>query len=404
MRRSFVMMALCAVAGVTEAGSISGIVTGPGGTPVLPGIKVTAWRKGSFVWSGSGKTTSSSGAYTFTGLTAGTYRMEFTDDSNGVYAHETYDHSPLLSAGTDLIVTAGSSTNINVSLASASVIKGKAFGPDGSTGVSGISVWAYLHDGNLGWRCMGEYANSDSTGGYTIGGLAATTYRVKFQDSENGDYVLQVYANATDLDSGTDVDLPASTTVSNINLTLAQAGKISGRVWTTNGIPLSDGWADVLMWDGSRWTYATASGGSLNNEGRYTTGGLSSGVYRVQFHTQDEKMLNEVYDNALEPEYGANITVTAGNTVSNIDAVLDTPAWPPRIVRLAPAYSWYKVAFTATNRATCVLQTTASFTNDWNDVETNTYTLKGVNTFSVYPSVYSPLDIRFWRIRGPALP
>lgn len=397
-----VLAILCMAGAFAEAGSISGTVRGPGGTG-LEAIGVTAWRKGSFLWSGTRMRTSAAGAYGFSNLAAGTYRIEFMDDWNDAYAHETYDNSPYLSGGRDVNVTAGSSTNINVTLETARVISGRILAPDGVSGISNASVWAYLDEGALGWARKGGFGNSDANGEYVIGGLAACSYRVKAMDDEIGDYVSRVYPNASDLALGTDVDLSASTTATSINITLPLAGKISGRVLTTNGIPLVDGAVDVRVWEGTRWGNAVSSDGFLDDDGRYTVGGLSSGVYRIEFRMWDSKdILNEFYDNALEVEYGKDVTVVAGATVSNINAVLDTQNWPPLLIRLSSQWSGTHIAYTEKADKTYVLQTVSDLNDVWVDVQTNAGYGIGVHTFWQY----TPPDDqkRFWRIRATNAP
>jgi hypothetical protein len=385
-----------------EAGSISGTVRGPGGAG-LEDIGVTAWREGSFFWFGTQTRTAGSGAYSFPDLEDGTYRIEFMDDWNDAYAHETYDNSPYLSGGRDVNVTAGSSTNIDVTLAYARVISGRILAPDGVTGLSNISVWAYLDEHALGWERKGGFGNSDANGEYVIGGLAACPYRVKAMDDEIGDYVSRVYPNASDLASGADVDLSASTNASNINITLPQAGKISGRVLTTNGIPLVDGAVDVRVWDGTRWGNADSSDGFLDDDGRYTVGGLSSGVYRVEFRIWDNNdILDEFYDNALEVEYGKDVTVVAGTTVSNINAVLDTPSWPPLIIRLTSMFSGREITYTAKDGKTCILQAVTSLGDEWSDITTNATYGTGIHTF--FEHVPPDEHEYYWRIKSPTVP
>ncbi|MFO1521820.1 MAG: carboxypeptidase-like regulatory domain-containing protein [Kiritimatiellia bacterium] len=380
-----------------EAGGISGTVRDPGGT-VLEGIGVTAWRKGSILWTGTRTRTSVAGAYAFPNLAAGTYRVEFADDQDDNFAHETYDNSPRLSDGKDVPVTSGSSTNINATLEPARVISGKVLAPDGITGLGNISVWAYLDEGTLGWKQKGGFGTTDANGNYVIRGLAACPYRVKAMDMDVGDYLSKVYPAANDLAAGADIDLAAVTTVSGVNFTLSTAGKISGRVLTTNGTPVVDGNVDVRVWNGTGWDYADASDGFLDHDGRFTVGGLSSGVYRVEFQIwNNEDVLDEFYDNALEIESGRDVTVVEGSTVGNIDAVLDTPSWPPVIIRLSSKSSGKEIAYTEKAGQTYTLQTSSDLDEDWVDVETNPGFGTGVGTFWQYSTPGEPR--RFWRIK-----
>ena len=400
-RRGILFAALCLAAGMGEAGTISGIVTGPDGAERLAGIEVAAWRTNRSAWYYTRTRTAANGTYSFNNLQTGTYRVEFNESDNPSYAHETFDSQPLLTAGSNIFVTADSvHSNINASLVSASKISGHVYGPDGKTGLAGLDVWAYRHDGILGWRRMGEFAETGPSGSYVLGGLAEGPYRIRVKDDVSGDHIAQVYVNAAEVASGTDIWLPASGTVSNIDATLGQAGKISGTMLTTNGLPVSNGTVYVYSWKGTYWGPADSSDCILDDNGQYLVGGLSSGTYRVEFHIRDEQILDEYYDDALEVEYGVDIPVVAVSTTRNINAVLDYPAWPPRIVRHTNSLVISHIYFTATNDAVCVLQRANSPTSRWIDVATNEYTFKGVNT----AVSFLPMGTTgYWRIRsGPA--
>ena len=402
-RLRFVLTAaVCVAAGASEAGTISGTVTGQDGATRLAGIQVTAWRTNRFSWYYTRTATASDGSYSFVDLQAGTYKVEFNEYDDPAYAHETFDNQPLLTAGSNIFVSASSiHSNVNASLAVASRISGHVYGPDGATGLGGLDVWAYRYDGGFGWRRMGEFAETGPSGSYSVGGLTEGPYRIRIKDDIAGDYVAQVYANATELDSGTDIWLPASGTASNVDVTLGQAGKISGTMLTTNGLPVSNGTVYVYSWTGAHWGPADSSDCILDDNGQYLVGGLSSGTYRVEFHIRNEHILDEYYDDALEVEYGDDVPVVAGSTASNVDAVLDSPAWPPRIVRQTNSRFLSQVYFTATNDAVCVLQGTDSPANKWIDVATNDATSKGVNSIVNY---FPMGTTGYWRIRSASAP
>lgn len=401
-RWSFALLlgAVACLAGVTAAGAggnISGCVTAADGTTPVVDYKVTAWRKESFIWWGTRAYTSAGGTYSFLGLADGTYRVEFSPRYDGAYAQETYDDSPLLSGGTDLVITNGANfTNINARLAPASYIAGTVYAPGGGPGIGGVRVSAYRKDGSFGWRGYGPTETSDASGAYAVGGLSPGTYRVEFDETE-GDYLDQVYRNAASLESGTDIVVPATATVGSIDAILAMAGKISGHVYASNGVPLDDGYVTASHWDGSFWNSAGELG-SCDAGGFYTVGGLSSGTYRVEFNTYDDFMLDEVYDNAIELDSGRDVAVLAGTTTSNIDAVIDQPAWPPRMVRIRPEADVVWVYYTATDDAVCVVQSAGSLSGPWQNVDTNQYISKGVNQSWCYNPGGTD---RFWRVQAP---
>ncbi len=150
-------------------------------------------------------------------------------------------------------------------------ISGKVTGPDGTTPLEGIQATAYLWNGD--WWEWTESDDTDNNGSYTISGLSAGTYLVEFRDWD-GNYVSEYYDNALDEDSATEITVTAEGTVKNINASLAQAGKISGKVTGPDGTtPLEGIQAAAYLWNGYWWDWIEASDFTDNN-GNYMIGGL----------------------------------------------------------------------------------------------------------------------------------
>ena len=207
-------------ASLVVASKISGTVTGPDGTTPLPDIWVVA-----FHWNDSGwweqaewADTDVDGNFLIGGLSAGTYRIRFSDWS-GNYAPEIYDDAASLDAGMDVVVVVGATaSNIDASLAVASKISGTVTGPDGTTTLPEIWVDAWQWNGSE-WE-QKQYAETDAEGNYTLGGLAAGNYRIQFTDNQNFSYVSEVYNNAPDLDSGTDIPVATGESIADIDASL----------------------------------------------------------------------------------------------------------------------------------------------------------------------------------------
>ncbi len=316
----------------SPAGGISGTVTGPDGNTPLPEIFVEIYQ-----WNSSSSfsyweyiessQTDHAGNYTINELPAGTYRVQFRDWNNGVYRPEVYDNAPDLNSGADIVVPGGTTvTGINASLEIASQISGQITGPDGVTPLPSIDATAHRwNQANSYWEHF-EGGQTDHEGNYTIGGLPAGTYRVQFRDWHNGNYISEVYNNAPDLDSGTDIVVPAETNVTGIDASLETASKISGQVTGPGGItPLPDINVEAYQWNDtdSYWVYFES--GYTDHEGNYTIGGLPAGTYRVRFqdwHNGD--YVRETYDNAPDLHSGTDIVVPADTTVTGINASLET--------------------------------------------------------------------------------
>ena len=104
--------------------------------------------------------------------------------------------------------------------------------------------------------------------------------------------------------------------VTGINYSLNRGAAISGRVTDVDtGLPIS----------GVRINASEVEGGSgfenvgTGNDGRYTLGGLTPGVYIVTAEAAREGYIQELYDNKHSGEDAARITVTGTETVERID-------------------------------------------------------------------------------------
>lgn len=202
--------------GILESGSITGTVTSLTGNP-LPNVEIrvygydgTTWLEAVRVW------TNTVGLYTVGGLEAGAYRIRFWDWSN-VYGYEYYDNAPNLNNATDIIVTAGGVTpGINAVLALAGSMTGRVSRPSGEP-LAGIEVGVYRDDG-VNWELV-RRDYSTSTGFYTINGLSAGAYRVKFLDPA-GIYDTKYYNNATSIESATDILVTPPGTTADIDAVL----------------------------------------------------------------------------------------------------------------------------------------------------------------------------------------
>lgn len=202
---------------------ITGTVTATNGiTPIQDIYAQVAQSIGPGWEAVAGAYTDANGYYEVRGLTGGTYRVEFFDWDTGDYLYEVYSNAVDLASGADIVV--GTSTivsNINARLDAASSISGTVTGPDGTTPLEGIYAQAYGWNGT-GWSSLGG-AYTGTNGYYEIAGLTGGTYRVQFEDLTNGFYVAEVYSNAVDLDSGTDIIVGVAATESNIDESLALA-------------------------------------------------------------------------------------------------------------------------------------------------------------------------------------
>ena len=335
-RCSWIAAALlgCAALGLqpANAGGISGQVTASDGTTPLAGINVDAyqWNAEWEYWKWlSSLNTDASGNYDIDGLAAGTYRVQFYDPNN-VYVEEAYDDTSSIYLGTDIVVPAETTVeDIDASLAEGSHIKGTVTASDGTTPLAGIEVWAYQ------WNAEWEYwdwvssSGTDVSGNYDFGGLVAGTYRVEFDDP-NSVYVGEAYDDTSSIYLGTDIVVPAETTVEDIDASLSEGSHITGTVTGPDGTTPLEGisvtaycWSDGGLGSSEPvvgWVWM--GGGETDADGHYDIGGLRVGTYHVRYRDYDGTYAPEFYGNAPGHDSAADIAVAASTTVNGIDASL----------------------------------------------------------------------------------
>jgi 5-hydroxyisourate hydrolase-like protein (transthyretin family) len=279
--------------GARFSGQVSGV--GGGG---LSGVSVSVYdAAGQRVASAYSDAT---GVYTTSpGLPSGSYRIQF-DRAYG-FLSSFYNDKPTLETADAIAVTAPElRTGINAVLARGGAINGKV--SDAATGLplTNIAISANGENGS-------GYDYTDATGTYTITGLATGAYSVT---------AAPVFDDVNLIGAPQSATVVAPNTTANVNFTLAAGGTITGRVTGPGGTPLKDITVFVGNQDGSYQNYVYT-----NATGVYTATGLPSGQYKVLF--RPSAYIPEAYNN--KPDFGDAdpISVTAPNTVTGIDAMLD---------------------------------------------------------------------------------
>lgn len=305
------------------ASHITGTVTGPDGTTPLNDIYVTAHRYDGLGWSWVGGTeTQPDGTYDLGGLPPDTYRVEFYD-WQGQYVRQAFSNVLYVWDGQDIVVGPASTVSgINAALALAARITGTVTGPDGLTPLSGISVTAFGWSG-FGWdNSWTVQTRFDGT--YTIGGLTGGTYRISFEDN-NGFYANEFYDNKADVLSADDVTVNAGATAVGIDAQMGAGDSISGTVTGPDALtPLAGISVAVYQPTGFGWEYVKAD--LTDGSGAYTLGGLAPATYRVGFSDPSGQHVTEFYNDKALLLGADDVVITAGGSVSGLNASLAAAA------------------------------------------------------------------------------
>ena len=268
--------------------TISGMVTGSGGTP-LEKVNVGVSPVGIDNW-GYGGCTDSSGNYSVQGLPPGTYRVSAAGQNwcGGLnYVQAFYNNKPDWNSADLITLNSGQTlSNVNFSgLVLGATISGMVTDAGGAP-LENVQV--NVHGSN--W---GSGSCTDNTGSYTIGGIPPGTYRISAGGQnwcENGELYKQVfYNNKPEWNSADLITLSVGGARNDINFSnLTLEAAISGMITGDPNIGIRN--INVVLHDNSgRLVNFQRLGGG----GGFYFGGLTPG----------ETYTIKVYDPFLRYEY-----------------------------------------------------------------------------------------------------
>jgi hypothetical protein len=184
---------------MVEGAKISGEVTKASDNSAIEGIQVCAQPANSGNGGNGGNCvgTDSAGKYTISGLAAGSYKVEFSGSGycgptckQLNYVTQYYNGKSNLLEANPVTVSPGSpQSGIDAKMVEGGGISGKVTKVSDNSAIEGIQVCANPVSG-MGGNC----ATTNTSGEYTISGLAAGKFRVVFSPSfAGGNYVTQYY-------------------------------------------------------------------------------------------------------------------------------------------------------------------------------------------------------------------
>lgn len=292
-------------------GTISGVVTGPGGTP-LEGATVsfgTVSAGGYFSdYSYLGATTDVGGAYTLTDVPAGDWVVRFSKAGHiGEYWNNQLDASAAASVS---VPPATNVSAIDAQLAAGGSISG-------TVSAAGLPLQDVLvFTCRLVAQTCAEYYSTitDISGNYAFTSLRSGQYTVGFNRYP---YALEYYNNAPTFALATLVSVTAPNATSGIDAVLESGGggggTISGTVTGAGGLPLI-------------FAYVSANGQSTSTDinGHYSFSSLPAGATFLSISATN--YIPEYWSDVTDPLLATSIKVLAGGSTTADVQLAQIPA------------------------------------------------------------------------------
>ena len=301
-------------AGASISGTVTGADTGLG----LPNANVFALLDGNQV---GFATVASNGSYTIDGLAPGDYTLQFVPAGSTNYVGQYWNNAPSAATATTISIGSGqAATGYNAVLAVGATVSGTVTTTDDpSLGLANASVTAVDSSDNY---VAGT--TTDANGNYSIVGLAAGSYRIKFDAPYGDSHASQFWKSAATFDKATPVSVTSATATSGINATLAAGATISGSVVDTStpAVPIPYAIVEVLTPGG---TYVAST--EADENGNYVLSGVPAGTYVVEFDgTDGGAFVSSWWRNASKLSAATRITIALGASISGINGTM-APAY-----------------------------------------------------------------------------
>jgi Carboxypeptidase regulatory-like domain len=332
-------------AAMVEGGQITGKVTKASGGAAIEGVQVCALEaSGGGGFYGHCAQTSSTGEYTIVGLATGSYKVEFsageTCGPSGCtqqnYLTQFYNDKSSFSEADAVAVTAGSvKTGIDAAMVVGGQITGKVTDAASKAAIAGIQVCAQqASGGGFGGSC----ASTNSSGEYTISGLASGEYKVEFRAGYScgpggctpQNYLTQYYNGKASFAEAEAVAVEAGKVKSGIDAAMQPGGQITGTVTDASSKAAIQG-IQVCAEQASGGGFEFGHCAQTSSSGEYTISGLAAGSYKVEFRAGSscgpsgctpQNYLTQFYNGKASLTEAEAVAVMAGSVKAGIDAAM----------------------------------------------------------------------------------
>jgi hypothetical protein len=321
-------------ASLAKGATISGKITAPAGVS-LSNVSVNAdSADGKSIYMAN-SWVATDGSYRLIGLPAGSYKVRFAGNSSGA-VDQWYNNAPSASTANALTLTAAQDlTGINATLVKGATISGKVAG-----GSAGEQNPVTVLDGT-GATVKEGYA--DSTGAYSVTGLAAGSYKVAFNRSSGFSLAeAQFYQNKAEsagVGAASTVAVTPGQSVTGKDGSLVKGGSISGTVTDKLKAALPNAMVQAYTKDGSLVTRLAFS----DAQGNFKVTGLTTGKYLLVVTPPVSKSeLGKLYSGSVTTETAAvpmSATVGTDNPIGELTyATTPAPVTDPKAtITLDPA-------------------------------------------------------------------
>jgi 5-hydroxyisourate hydrolase-like protein (transthyretin family) len=271
---------------LTPAARISGTLTILG-QPGAPGtyVRVLALVNGTYQWVTSASVVRGSGAYTVTGLPAGTYYLCANAWANAGSYYGCYGGLTETTATPVTVASGQTKTEVNFDLAGGPRYEGEIAGIVTAEGAPAAGIRVNLHYAGCCYSLDSYliYTTTNGAGRYSFGGLTNGSYHVSFVDPA-GLYASTIYSGKSTFLDVSSIFLTDTMKLTDINAVLVPGGSISGVVQTRAGEPVANLALRIYQYEGDAPSYSpTLFTTRTNADGTFTVRGVRPGSYAVCF-------------------------------------------------------------------------------------------------------------------------
>lgn len=268
--------------------------------------------------------TDEDGNYQMTGVAPGTWYVAVDDDS-GAHPRTWYPGTTDPAAAVAVTTTGGQDTSaVDVALSPAAYVSGTITRASTGQPLPDVCVVAQRASDDAFLRNGGPNICSDADGHYTVGGLPAGHVKIEFGPSGYEELLAQWAYGKDSAATASLIPVVAGQTTTGVNAAMREGGKITGRITNAKTHkPVEGACATVGVYshrageNGTQWPSACTGA-----DGTYEIHGLPTGSYTVEFYDPDGAWAWQFFPNKGDRVQAAKLSVTAGTTLSGINAKL----------------------------------------------------------------------------------